>query len=144
MMVREDGNQLHLLSVVSPAWIGEGKTISVRQAPSNFGAVAFTLDQPSANEAVLHLNPAFNRPPQQIVVHLPWFVDLNSASADGKDLQAANGTLAVSPGTREIHIHWALKPNAPYLSYDRAVKDYQAEYSRRYQILMNGEAADHH
>ena len=144
MLVREDGNQLHLLSVVSPAWIGSGKTISVRQAPSNFGAVAFTLDQPSANEAVLHLNPAFNRPPQQIVVHLPWFVDLNSATADGTDLQAANGTLSVSPDTKEVHLHWTLKPNATYLSYDRAVKDYQAEYARRYQILMHGQAADNH
>jgi hypothetical protein len=30
------------------------------------------------------------------------------------------------------------------LSYDRAVKDYQAEYSRRYQILMHGEAVNNH
>jgi hypothetical protein len=144
MLVREDGNQLHLLSVVSPAWIGAGKSISVRQAPSKFGAVAFTFDQPSANEAVLHLNPAFNRPPQQIVVHLPWFVDLNSATTDGKSIQATNGTLVVFPGTREIRIHWALKSNAPSLSFDRAVNDYQAEYSRRYQILMRGEAVDNH
>jgi hypothetical protein len=144
MLVREDGNQLHLLSVISPAWIGAGKSISVRQAPSNFGAVAFTLDQPSANETVLHLNPAFTAPPQQIVVHLPWFVDLKSATADGKDLQASNGALSVSPGTKEVHIYWALKPNAPDMSYDRAVKDYKAEYARRYQILMHGEAVDNH
>jgi hypothetical protein len=144
MLVREEANQLHLLSVISPAWIGAGKQISVRQAPSNFGAVAFTLDQPSANEAVLHLNSAFTRPPQQIVVHLPWFVDLNSATADGKAIQAANGALVVAPDTREIHIHWSLKANTPDASYDRAVKDYKAEYARRYQILMHGEAVDHH
>jgi hypothetical protein len=58
--------------------------------------------------------------------------------------QAAKGALAVSPGTREIHIHWALKPNAPFLSYDRTLKDYQAEYFRRYQILMHGESMDNH
>jgi hypothetical protein len=144
MLVREDGNQLHLLSVVSPAWIGAGKQISVRQSPTNFGSIAFTLDQPSANEAVLHLNPAFTAPPQQIVVHLPWFVDLNSATADGKDLQAASGALVVSPGTREIHIHWTLKHNASDLSYERTVKDYKAEYARRYQILMHSEAVDNH
>ncbi|MGD0680860.1 MAG: hypothetical protein ABR990_02320 [Terracidiphilus sp.] len=144
MLVREDGNQLHLLSVVSPAWIGAGKQISVRQAPSNFGAVAFTLDQPSAYEAVLHLNSAFTKPPQQIVVHLPWFVDLKSANADGKDIQAVNGALAVSTGTKEVHIYWALKHNASDLSYDRTVKDYKVEYARRYQILMHGEAVDNH
>lgn len=141
MLVREEGNQLHLLSAVSPAWIGEGKRITVRQAPSNFGAVAFTLDQPSADEAVLHLNTVFTRPPHKIVVHLPWFVDLNSATADGKAIQAINGALAVSPDTRKVDIRWTLKPDAPRLSYDRAVSGYKAEYDRRYQILMHGEAA---
>jgi hypothetical protein len=144
MLVREDGSQLHLLSVVSPAWIGAGKSISVRQAPSNFGAVAFTLDQPSAGDAVLTLNPVFTAPPQQIVIHLPWFVDLKSATADGKDLQAANGALAVSPGTKKVHIYWTLKSNASDLSYERTVKDYKAEYARRYQILMHSEAVDNH
>jgi hypothetical protein len=138
---RREGNQLHLLSVVSPEWIGAGKLISVRQAPSNFGVVAFTLDQPSAGEAVLHLNPVFTRPPQNIVVHLPWFVDLNSATADGKAIQAANSALAISPDIKNLRIRWTLKPNAPRLSYDLAVKDYKAAYARRYQILMHGEAA---
>jgi hypothetical protein len=144
MLVREEGNQLHLLSVVSPAWIGAGKRISVEQAPTIFGSVAFTLDQPSAGEAVLTLIPAFTRPPQQIVVHLPWFVDLNSATADGMAIQAIDGALAVSPGTKKVHIYWTLGPNASKLSYDRAVRDYKAEYARRYQILMHGEAGDIH
>jgi hypothetical protein len=141
MLVREEGNQLHLISVVSPAWIGASKRISVRQAPSNFGAVAFTLDQPSAGEAVLHLNMAFTRPPKKIVIHIPWFVDLKSATADGKAIEAANGALAVSPDTKSVQIRWTLKPNAPSLSYESAVRDYKAEYARRYQILMHGEAA---
>jgi hypothetical protein len=52
--------------------------------------------------------------------------------------------LVISPGTREIHIHWALKPNASDLSYERTVKDYKAEYARRYQILMHNGAVDNH
>jgi hypothetical protein len=90
---------------------------------------------------VLHLNPVFTRPPQNIVVHLPWFVDLNSATADGKAIQAANSALAISPDIKNLRIRWTLKPNAPRLSYDLAVKDYKAAYARRYQILMHGEAA---
>ena len=80
-------NQLHLLSVVSPEWIGAGKEISVSQAPTNFGSIAFTLDQPSADKAVLHLKHAFSRPPEEIVVHLPWFVNMNSATADGRPIK---------------------------------------------------------
>jgi hypothetical protein len=139
MMVREEPNQLHLLSVVSPEWIGKGKTIAVSQAPTNFGTMAFTLDQPSDQEAVLHLSPAFTAAPKQIVVHLPWFVTLQSATADGKAVQPVNGALAVSPTTKELRLHWTVKPDAPQMNYARTVEDYKAEYARRYQILMHGE-----
>jgi len=141
MMVREEPTQLHLLSVVSPEWIGKGKTIAVSQAPTNFGPIAFTLDQPSDQEAVLHLTPAFTAAPRQIVVHLPWFVTLQSATADGKAVQPVNGALAVSPTTKELRLHWTVKPDAPQMNYARTVEDYKAEYARRYQILMHGEPA---
>lgn len=137
MLVREDGNELHLLSVLSPEWIGEGKTIAVRQAPTNFGTIAFTLEQPSAEEAVLHLSAQFTAPPRQIVLHLPWFVELTSATADGTPTAAHEGLLTVAPSTRTIDLHWRVKANAPQLSYDRTVRDYEAEYARRYQLLMH-------
>jgi hypothetical protein len=139
MLVREQGDQLHLLSVVSPAWIGKGKTISVHQAPTNFGSLAFTLDQPQEGEAVLHLEANFSTPPAQIVVHLPWFMDLRSATADGKAVWSDNGALAVSPATRTIELRWTMKPGTPRLSYPSAVAGYEAEYARRYQTMMHGE-----
>ena len=141
MLVREEGSELHLLSVVSPEWIGQGKTISVRQAPTNFGPIAFTLTQPANGEAVLQLEPAFTAAPRQIVVHLPWFVDLTSATADGKAIQPAHGALTVAAGVKEIRLHWTVKPKTPPLSYARAVEEYKSEYARRYQILMHGEPA---
>jgi hypothetical protein len=140
MLVREEGDQLHLLSAVSPEWIGQGKTISVSQAPTNFGAVAFTLEQPTAGEAVLHVDANFSHAPRQIVVHLPWFVHVTSASADGKPLQPANGVLAVAAATKEIRLRWTVMPDVPALSYERTVGDYKAEYARRYAILMHGKA----
>jgi hypothetical protein len=140
MMVREEPSQLHVLSVVSPEWIGKGKTISVSQAPTDFGTVAFTLDQPSDQEAVLHLTPVFTAAPKQIVVHLPWFVTLQSATADGKPVQAANSAVSVAPTTKELRLHWTVKPDAPQMNYARTVEDYKTEYARRYQILMHGAA----
>ncbi len=38
----------------------------------------------------------FLSPPEAIVVHLPWFATLQSAVADGKPVQAANGAISVS------------------------------------------------
>ncbi|MGA9063594.1 MAG: hypothetical protein WB341_18270 [Terracidiphilus sp.] len=150
MLVREQGNQLHLLSVVSPAWIGKGKTIAVRRAPTNFGLVAFTLQQPSATEAVLKLDNHFDRAPKSIEVHLPWFVRLDSATVDGALITFArseageNVALSMPPTAREVHLRWTFMPNTPHLSYDRAVADYEAEYARRYQTLMHGEPAQKH
>lgn len=139
MLVREEGDRLHLLSVVSPDWIGAGKTIAVRNAPTWFGSLAFTLAQPSASEAVLHLDPHFTAPPRQIVLHLPWFMELQSATVDGKPLAAYDGTLEFPPSARTIELHWRMKPGTPQLSYSRAVAGYEAEYARRYRLLMHGE-----
>jgi hypothetical protein len=141
MLVREEGNQLHLLSVVSPAWIGKGKTIAVRQAPTYFGTVDFTLTQPQAGQGTLQLHTAFTTLPAAIVVHLPWFVDLESASVDGKPVLPAHGALTIPASSRNLVLHWTVKSGTPQLSYDRAVAAYKAEYARRYETLMHGERA---
>jgi hypothetical protein len=146
MLVREEGSEesgrLHLLSVVSPDWIGKGKKIEVSNAPTWFGKIAFRLTQPNDSEAILTLAPEFDpaHTPNQIVVHLPWFMEVKSATVDGKPAHLSGDTLVVSSNAREIHLHWNLRPDAPHLSYDRAVADYKAEYARRYQVLMHGSA----
>jgi len=140
MLVREEGRQLHLLSVVSPAWIGKGKKIAVSQAPTYFGTVAFTLEQPQEGEAALKLDTHFVNAPESIVVHLPWFMDVHSAAADGRALAVKDGTLTAPPGVKEINLHWTMKANAPHMSYENAVAAYKAEYARRYQVLMHGKA----
>ncbi len=142
MLVREDGSDLHLLSVVSPAWIGSGKTIAVSQAPTNFGPVDFTLTQHDAHTALLRINTHFQTSPNQLVVHIPWFLRVTAAEADGKSVSVTNATLRLAPNTRLLRIQWSAIPNAPgaTLSYDHAVQQYEAEYARRYNAWMHGEA----
>lgn len=138
MLVRDQGDELHLLSVVSPEWIGAGKTIAVRQAPTNFGTIAYTLEQPSDDHAVLRLEPAFTTAPKQIMVHLPWFVELKSATADGNPVEAHDRVLVVGPETRRIELRWTVTPPTPQLSYEATVAAYKAEYARRYEMLRHG------
>ncbi len=118
--------------------VGKGKTISVRQAPTNFGLLAFTLEQPQEGVAVLRLDPDFTAPPESIVVHLPWFVDLRSAVADGKTVRPADGALTVPANAKTVELHWSVKPDTPQLSYESAVAAYKAEYARRYREFMHG------
>ncbi|MGB6780913.1 MAG: hypothetical protein WCF17_11120 [Terracidiphilus sp.] len=141
MLVREQGDELHLLSVLSPEWIGAGKTISVTQDPTYFGKVGFTLTQPSAQEAILKLDTQFDRAPSAIVVHIPWFAALQSAEVDGKPVQPRDGALTLPAGAKQVRLRWTMKPTAPRMSYDRAVAAYKAEYARRYNELMHGAPA---
>ncbi len=140
MLVREDGNDLHLLSVVSPEWIGQGKTISVSQAPTYFGSVAFRLTQPSAEEAILQLDSHFTTAPQAVIVHLPWFMEVSSSEADGRAISATAGTLTLPTGTKEVRLRWSLRADTPQMSYQKTVDAYEAEYAHRYSVLMHGSA----
>lgn len=141
MLVREDGDDLHLLSAVSPDWIGKGKTIAVRQAPTKFGTIAFALDQPSDQEAVLRIDASFGAAPKELVIHLPWFMRVDSAEADGKPVETRNGVIEAPATTKVVRLKWHREGNTPALSYEGAVKDYEAEYARRYDELMHGKAA---
>lgn len=140
MLVREEGDELHLLSAISPEWIGKGKAIAVSQAPTWFGSVAYSLDQPEDGEAALRFNANFTKAPKQIVIHLPWFVDVQSVTVDGKKADAGKGELVVAPSAKDIQIRWTVKADTPHLSYQQTVDDYEAEYARRYRELMHGQA----
>jgi hypothetical protein len=137
MMVREEGDTLHLLSAVSPEWIGAGKRIEVARAPTLFGSLDFSLEMPDDASAVLRLKPSFQQPPSRIVLHLPWFMAIDSVSADGRALSADGAKVSLPAQAREIRISWHRRPDAAAMSYDKTVESYKAEYRRRYQHLLS-------
>ncbi|MGB9406468.1 MAG: hypothetical protein WCA89_02965 [Terracidiphilus sp.] len=136
MMVREEGDTLHLLSAVSPEWIAKGKTIRVERAPSYFGLIGFALDMPDDGSAVLHLNASFQRPPRKLVLHLPWFMDATAVTADGVAVQMSDNSVELPVSAKEVRIDWHRKPNAATISYAKTVESYKAEYRKRYDHLM--------
>jgi hypothetical protein len=136
MMVREEGNTLHLLSAVSPQWIGTGKTIRVERAPTYFGQVGFVLEMPGNNTAALHLHAEFQRTPNQLILHLPWFMETASVTIDGATARAGGYSILLPASAREVRIVWHRKPDAAVMSYARTVESYKAEYRKRYRHLL--------
>ncbi len=138
LMVREQDEQLHLLSCVSPEWVKSGERISISRAPTYFGQVNFELScEPEA--AVLSLNNQFINRPKELVLHLPWFMEVSSVQVDGKAMPAKNVTVSLPIETRRVEIQWRRKAEAPNLNYETAVADYKREYRRRYEeFLMKG------
>jgi hypothetical protein len=141
MFVREQGSNLHLFSVLSPEWIGAGKTISIAGVPTDFGTVSLTLDQPSDASAVLHIAIQAGVPDNlMLVLHLPWFMQTSAVSVDGRALPITRDSVYLSAVTQTVHLTWTRRSDAPALSYEQAVDAYKAEYLRRYNEFLHGSA----
>jgi len=146
MMVREQGTTLHLLSAVSPQWIGSGKRITVDRAATYFGLVGFHLNCTSGTTATLdvHIDSTAPYAPERVIVHMPWFLEPSTvkATANGKPLLIQSGELLIPAGIHHIDFEWKIRPlgsNEPE-SYDREVSLYKAEYVRRY-VELTGDSA---
>jgi hypothetical protein len=138
MLVREERQDLHLLSVVSPAWIEPGQSIIVTRAPTDFGRVDFRLTALSDTTATLDLAPDFTHAPEHVVVHVPWFMSVRSARVDGRPTRVRDGALSLSPEARNVTLTWSRRTDTPTLSYDTTVREYKAEYRRRWEAWTRG------
>jgi hypothetical protein len=135
MMVREQGETLHLLSAVSPAWVVPRKAIRVVHAPSYFGSTDFTWMTTGEQSATLTVTDTWTQAPKALVVHVPWFLTGVQARADGQTVAVANGLLVLPVNTREVTLHWAARLPVE-MSFARTVAGYEAEYRRRYALLL--------
>ncbi|MEW6511168.1 MAG: hypothetical protein AB1428_09445 [Bacteroidota bacterium] len=138
MLVREQGNALHLFSALSPSWVGNGLTVAVRRAPTNFGVLDAELTSGVGN-AEIRLRASYVRPPDSLILHLPWFMQVAAVTADGTAMRVTGSSVALPPATKAVAITWKRAKDAPVLTYDGAVKSYRAEYHRRYgEFLKQG------
>jgi hypothetical protein len=139
MMVREEGDNLHLLSAVSPVWIGSGKSLRVERAETNLGTVGFNLQMPSSNKAELSLQTEFApaHAPAKMILHLPWLMNISRVEVDGKPVTPIKRQVELSPSAESVRIVWTRRPLASGTpsSYKDAVERYKHEYARGYQTL---------
>jgi hypothetical protein len=128
-LVREEGDQLHVASVLAPQWVEPGKDVTVREAPTFFGAVSYRLHS-TGKGATLFLNNRWSRAPSQIVLHTPWFVKVASAKVDGKTIDVTGSAISISPDARRVDLtwKWTEKPN---LSYQEAVRIFLEKFYRK-------------
>lgn len=138
MLVRENDGDLHLLSVISPDWVGAAKQVAIADAPTEFGSVNYELQQPDSGTAILHIHTQWKSAPRHLVIHLPWFMNVTSATVDGKAMKVSGGVLITPAETQAVRFRWSRRDGAPELSYQHTVDEYQTEYRRRYELLLHG------
>lgn len=132
MLLREQGDNLHLLSALSPDWTRPGDTIKVSNALTEFGRMGMECKF-SHSGMHMDLETEFQQKPAHIVVHLPWFVTVSSATVDGKPAQVNQQSLSIPPSSREVNVIWTVHSQAPAMSYHSAVEVFKKEYREHYQ-----------
>jgi hypothetical protein len=120
MLVREEGDAMHLASCLSPQWIGAGQEVRLTNAPTDFGMVSYKI-RSRKEGADLELSTKWRRTPKSLYFHIPYFVELDSAVADGKRVVAKGDQLPISPNTKHLTLNWHWIEH-PDLSYARAVE----------------------
>lgn len=70
MLIHEQGDELHLLAAVPDAWLDNGNTITVKRAPTHFGAMGFEIRGTEHGVHIEFAQPMYG-PPKRTVLHLP-------------------------------------------------------------------------
>lgn len=136
MLVREQGNELHLASALAPEWVAPGKDVIVRGAPTYFGTVSYRM-RCRADGASIRLDSRWTARPTKTVLHTPWFVRVDSAKVDGRVVPTGKDGIELPVDARSVELkwHWIEHPN---LSYKEAVR----LYLRKYYFPKPGEDKD--
>lgn len=103
MLLREDGNTLHLLSGIPADWIGVGEKISMQDAPTMLGGkVSYMLNFTRTGEMTLDLSAPAGSP--DVVVHFPLAKGqaIDSARVNGKLATAASGSTVKVVGVNAL------------------------------------------
>lgn len=95
MLIREDGQNLHLLSSVPPGWLEPGSVIMADDFPTAFGNMSLMVEVRKKEIIV-----SFTRPtridPERVLVHLPDGLEITSLGRCGRSMKIR--------GTREVFL----------------------------------------
>ncbi len=122
----KDRRDLWLFSLISPAWAEPGAKVAVADAPTEMGTVsaAMTFCDGGADVAI---DADFHRPPQDICVCIPYFVNLTGYNTDAEHSTSKNDVIRLSPDATRLTLQWQPKPNMHDDTFQRLLLRYRRE-----------------
>ncbi len=97
MLIREEGETLHLLSAVPGSWLEPGQRIRFHRVPTHFGEMG--LETVAENERIrIQIHTPSRNKPETVAVHLPPHLEILSASCGEKSLEIASPGVVQMPG----------------------------------------------
>ncbi len=95
MVVREQKDEIHLLSCIPLHWLDSGQRILIEEAYTHFGKTGFWVN---AKEETLQvtINPPRRNPPARMVVHFPNDLKIEAVVMNGKEIPVSlNGSVVL-------------------------------------------------
>jgi len=133
MLVREEDENLHLISTISPEWVKPKDKVILKNAPTRFGMVNFELN---ANNSGLEMDfkADWREPPQKIIIHIPFFINLKSLSINGKVIDVKEDKLIIiEPLDFKLKLTWEKIPEV-IINYESMVEKYKRNYKTIYEL----------
>jgi len=125
MLIREQGDDLHLLSAIPPSWLEPGKRTAAERAPTQFGEMSMAVSA----EAVglwITLDPPRRNPPGRIILHLPPQFAVRFVTADGRSIvRQTDGSYVLNPATRNVRVTGRLGAGMPLRTFASTVAEYR-------------------
>jgi hypothetical protein len=102
MLLHEEGDELVIGQAIPRAWLAGGQHVSVKNAPTRFGPVSFTIKtNPIANQISVRLDPPQRRTPGHIrlVVRHPSSKPIHAAHIDDEPISGFTGDTLILPAS---------------------------------------------
>ncbi|MHB8973404.1 MAG: hypothetical protein ACYC4N_23440, partial [Pirellulaceae bacterium] len=110
MLVREQGDELWLAPFATSAWFQDGQRISVREAPTSFGRVSYTIESAVKQGRIdATIESPTRKPPQHIVLRVrhPEGKPMRAVTVDGKphqEFDPGQDTITLAPAATTLHV----------------------------------------
>jgi hypothetical protein len=121
----EGQRDLHLFSVISPAWAKPGERIAIENARTEFGMVTARM-QFHAHGADVSLQTNFHHAPREVVFLTPYFVELARFNTDAKHATRDGAMVRFSPDVTRVKFIWRQKSEV----HRRTTQDILLSYRR--------------
>jgi hypothetical protein len=117
---------LHLFSVTSPAWVIPGKQVAIRNAVTEMGKISAAMRFAPAGASVT-IQAEWHHPPRNLVVHVPYFLELISFQTDAKRSVRDGDTIVLSPDATQLSLRWRPKKGVHEGTFQRLLTAYREE-----------------
>lgn len=122
----EDQRDLHLFSVVSPAWAEPGRQLAVADAVTEMGRISAAM-RFQVEGAEVTFEGKFHHPPRRLVVHVPYFVELSSFTSDAKQSGREAAAVWLTPDATRLVLRWQPRKDGHHGTFERLLLAYRRE-----------------